>query len=61
MASSGFFVTLLYPGAFVELRTAQLEVVKPWQRLRIFCGGVWHNVLITAGAAFLLAVSPCTT
>ena len=33
------------PGAFVNM---DLERVAHWGRVRIFCAGIWHNILICA-------------
>ena len=44
--ASGSFVTILYPGAYVELNSGQLETAAPLAQLRIYCAGVWHNAWI---------------
>lgn len=46
----------LYPGAFVELHTDQLEIITPLRRLRIYSAGVWHNFVL-AVIAYLLSTS----
>jgi len=44
--SFGVFILFIYPGAFVELHTDQLEIIQPIRRLRIFTAGVWHNFVL---------------
>lgn len=48
----GLFVLFIYPGAFTELENDGLETASVWKRLKIFCGGIWHN-LATALLAFI--------
>ena len=43
----GLFLMYLYPGAFVDLHPDHLTVVSPLRQLRIYCAGVWHNILLT--------------
>lgn len=56
--SFGFFLWLLYPGAFVELNTVQLEIVSPLKRLRIFTAGVWHNLVLALVSFVFLSFFP---
>ena len=42
----GVFVLFLYPGAFVSLHSDHLTVISPLRQLRIYCAGVWHNVIL---------------
>ncbi|EGD78385.1 hypothetical protein PTSG_09454 [Salpingoeca rosetta] len=42
----GMFIQVVLPGAFVELHSPQLNAVKAFQQLRIFCAGVWHNIVL---------------
>ncbi|KAJ3140118.1 Membrane-bound transcription factor site-2 protease [Physocladia obscura] len=46
LESAGVFVTIIFPGAFVELRDSALSKISPRSRLRIICAGVWHNAVI---------------
>lgn len=39
----GLFLLLLYPGAYVELRSEQLSAQPPWQRLKIISGSLPHQ------------------
>eukprot|EP00056_Hartaetosiga_gracilis_P017942 m.8949 g.8949 ORF g.8949 m.8949 type:complete len:549 (-) comp6251_c0_seq2:54-1700(-) len=58
--SSGVFLQLIYPGAFVELHTPHLEALKPFQQLRIFCAGVFHNMVVFGVSLMLLLTLPST-
>ncbi|KAH8868670.1 Membrane-bound transcription factor site-2 protease [Schistosoma japonicum] len=42
----GIFVFGLYPGAFVDLNTSDLQSLSPFCQLRVYCAGVWHNAVI---------------
>ena len=50
----GVFVLFLYPGAFVDLHTDHLSVISPKRQLRIYCAGVWHNVILVLCALLFL-------
>ena len=50
----GIFVMLLYPGAFVDLHSDHLAVISPKRQLRIYCAGVWHNVILVLLSLLLL-------
>jgi S2P endopeptidase len=54
----GVFVLALYPGAFVDISTDQLQTATPLQQLRIFCAGVWHNFVIVVVAIIALFLLP---
>lgn len=49
----GLFVLGIFPGAFVDLPKDQVMVLAPWKQLKIYCAGIWHN-LVTVAAALLL-------
>ena len=51
MSSAGVMVVAMFPAAFVELPTAELESRTAWQQLRVFSGGVWHNIVLAATAS----------
>ncbi|KAF7255527.1 hypothetical protein EG68_06923 [Paragonimus skrjabini miyazakii] len=42
----GLFLFGFYPGAFVDLNTADLQSLTPFSQLRVYCAGVWHNAVI---------------
>lgn len=46
MYGAGLFMFLIYPAAFVDLNTEALKRCDAFQRLRIFCAGVWHNCIM---------------
>ena len=58
MKGFGVFLLVLYPGAFVDIATDQLLSLSPWQQLRIFCAGVWHNIVIVVVALIILLSLP---
>lgn len=45
---NGFGVRVLFiiPMAYADLSTEVLDRIKNWRKLRIFCAGVWHNLLL---------------
>ena len=58
MKGFGVFLLVVYPGAFVDVATDQLLSLSPWQQLRIFCAGVWHNIVIVILALLILISLP---
>ncbi|XP_047127546.1 membrane-bound transcription factor site-2 protease isoform X1 [Hydra vulgaris] len=52
--SFGLFLFFIYPGAFVELNSEEVEDISPFCKLRIVCAGVWHNFIL---AMFMLLFS----
>ena len=58
MYGSGLFLFLIYPAAFVDLNTQALKRCDAFQRLRIFCAGVWHNCILMVGAYVLWTALP---
>ncbi|XP_059084190.1 membrane-bound transcription factor site-2 protease-like [Tigriopus californicus] len=52
----GFFLMFVLPAAYVNLPTDQLLALRPFQQLKIFAAGIWHNVVL-AGFAYLLLLS----
>ena len=52
----GMFLLLVYPGAYVELHPDHLALISAARQLRIYCAGVWHNLVMTLCgiATFLL-------
>lgn len=42
----GVFLLFLYPGAFVDLHSDHLNVISAKRQLKIYCAGVWHNVIL---------------
>ena len=54
----GAFLVLIYPGAFVTLDEAALETLSRWRQLRIYCAGIWNNLMLAAVAVLLLWALP---
>ena len=54
----GMFLLFIYPGAFVDLHSDHLTVISPRRQLRIYCAGVWHNVILSATMALFLQAIP---
>ncbi|GAB1599416.1 membrane-bound transcription factor site-2 protease-like [Argonauta hians] len=54
----GFFILILYPGAFVEMSSDNLQMLRPLRQLRIYCAGVWHNFIIVLIALIVLMLLP---
>ena len=50
----GVFLAFIYPGAFVDLNADSLYSARPWQQLKTYCAGVWHNVVIVVIAVVYL-------
>eukprot|EP00850_Spirogloea_muscicola_P005282 SM000024S07744 [mRNA] locus=s24:118285:122687:- [translate_table: standard] len=48
------FVALVFPGALVALSADQLELLPPTKALRIYCAGVWHNLVKHAPGTWLI-------
>ncbi|KAG0032119.1 Membrane-bound transcription factor site-2 protease [Podila clonocystis] len=46
ISSSGIFLYILYPGAFVDFSSRAMAMLSPLQHLRIVCAGVWHNIVL---------------
>ncbi|KAM9964935.1 hypothetical protein ACTFIW_004730 [Dictyostelium discoideum] len=55
--SIGFFFLFIMPGASVNLDYIELDKINLWQKLRIQCGGVWHNVVLCIIGYLLLSSS----
>ncbi len=50
----GVFILFLYPGAFVDLHSDQLTLISSRKQLKIYCAGVWHNVILVLCALGLM-------
>lgn len=44
----GLHILFCFPVAYTELSTDHMNVLKPIRKLRIYCAGIWHNVLLAA-------------
>ncbi|CAD5222453.1 unnamed protein product [Bursaphelenchus xylophilus] len=56
----GFFLIAIYAGAFTELDTEELNRASLAQKLRIYCAGVWHNVVLAFIGVLVLWTLPYT-
>ncbi|XP_071503869.1 membrane-bound transcription factor site-2 protease-like [Diadema antillarum] len=54
----GVFIMLIYPGAYVDLHTENLQALTPFSQLRIYCAGVWHNLLLVLLGLVILMFLP---
>ena len=54
----GIFVMFIFPGAYVDLCSDHLKIISPMSQLRIFCAGVWHNIVLVLVAALLIELHP---
>ncbi|EGC28250.1 hypothetical protein DICPUDRAFT_91002 [Dictyostelium purpureum] len=55
--SVGFFFLFIMPGASVNLDISEMDKATLWEKLRIQCGGVWHNVVLCIIGYLLLTSS----
>lgn len=58
--SFGFFVFLMYPGAYVNLDSHTLHLLHPFRQLRVICAGAWHNIVLCVLGYLLLSSLPVT-
>ncbi|KAH6579668.1 hypothetical protein BASA61_010100 [Batrachochytrium salamandrivorans] len=56
--STGLFLFIAWPGAFVELHSAVLAHRTSFDRLRIACAGIWHNIVLATVAYAALVHLP---
>lgn len=56
MNGLGFFLVWVYPGAFVNIDAC--DHIQARRRLRIFCAGVWHNLVLSAFSCVLIVCLP---
>ncbi|KAI9094661.1 peptidase family M50-domain-containing protein [Phlyctochytrium arcticum] len=47
--SAGIFLTLMFPGAFVEVPRRELGELGTGSQLQVVCAGVWHNFVLGVG------------
>lgn len=52
----GGFVALLLPGAYVQL--GGIEDLSPWNQLKVYCAGAWHNLVSAILALVLISWLP---
>ncbi|XP_018323260.1 membrane-bound transcription factor site-2 protease [Agrilus planipennis] len=54
----GFYIFFIIPVAYVNLNTDKLSKISLLRSLRIFCAGVWHNIVLAAVAWILYCNIP---
>uniref|UniRef100_A0A6A7FZI9 Membrane-bound transcription factor site-2 protease n=1 Tax=Hirondellea gigas TaxID=1518452 RepID=A0A6A7FZI9_9CRUS len=54
----GLLLVFILPGAFVMLPADAVAALHPYRRLKIFCAGVWHNLLLVLLAVLVATVTP---
>ncbi|KAJ1689991.1 hypothetical protein LUZ63_014146 [Rhynchospora breviuscula] len=52
------FLAVLFPGALVALNPSSLENLSPFSSLRIYCAGIWHNIVLCLGCALTILCLP---
>ncbi|PUZ55552.1 hypothetical protein GQ55_5G221500 [Panicum hallii var. hallii] len=52
------FVAVLFPGAFVALNYDLLQNRPLFSMLRIYCAGIWHNVVLCAVCVLMASLLP---
>jgi len=52
----GFTVLFILPAAFVELPTDSVLALAPLKQIKIYCAGVWHNIMLSA-VSFTILIS----
>ncbi|XP_064487641.1 membrane-bound transcription factor site-2 protease-like [Ornithodoros turicata] len=54
----GIFVLGIFPGAYVDMPKDQLNALPAWRQLKIYCAGIWHNIVLILIAYLLLWCAP---
>ncbi|CAL4948403.1 unnamed protein product [Urochloa decumbens] len=52
------FVMVLFPGAFVALNYDLLQNLPLFSMLRIYCAGIWHNIVLCAVCVLMTVLLP---
>ncbi|XP_078153109.1 membrane-bound transcription factor site-2 protease homolog [Carex rostrata] len=52
------FLAVLFPGALVTLNKISLENLCPFAFLRIYCAGIWHNIVLCLGCSLTMLSLP---
>nr|SVE75835.1 EOG090X08FA [Daphnia hispanica] len=58
LVSFGLIVWLVVPAAFVELPTKEVNSLSPREQLKIYCAGVWHNIILSVVAFVIITFLP---
>nr|XP_026690055.1 membrane-bound transcription factor site-2 protease isoform X1 [Ciona intestinalis] len=54
----GIFLFVIYPGAYVDLNSTDLNRANARKQLRVYCAGVWHNFILCLIACVLIFSLP---
>ena len=54
----GFAALFVLPAAFVDLPTDNVLTLPPLRQIKIYCAGVWHNIVLSGFAFMLLLMLP---
>ncbi|CAF2759839.1 unnamed protein product [Rotaria sp. Silwood2] len=54
----GYFVFIVYPGAYVDLNQEKIQMITAYRQLRIYCAGVFHNMVLVLIAVIFLLINP---
>ncbi|CAF1154547.1 unnamed protein product [Rotaria sp. Silwood1] len=54
----GYFLCIIYPGAYVDLNHEQIQMITAYRQLRIYCAGVFHNMVLVLIALIFLLINP---
>lgn len=52
------FIAILFPGALVALNYDLVQNLPPFSMLRIYCAGIWHNVMFCAACMLMTSLLP---
>ncbi|KAM0871241.1 hypothetical protein ACQ4PT_039518 [Festuca glaucescens] len=52
------FIAVVFPGALVALNYDLLENLSLFSMLRIYCAGIWHNVMLCAACVLMTLLLP---
>ncbi|KAK6640798.1 hypothetical protein RUM44_012495 [Polyplax serrata] len=54
----GLVIIFIVPVAFVKINSEEVAALHPLRQLRIFCAGIWHNVIVSLLAYIFLISYP---
>lgn len=54
----GFNILLVLPVAYTQISYEQMNTLRTWNRLRILCAGIWHNIVLAAVCYLLMSSLP---
>lgn len=54
----GLVIIFIIPVAFVKINSEEISALHPIRQLRIFCAGIWHNIVLSLLAYLFLLSLP---